>query len=326
MTEDIEIETPRGRIGSITFNRSPQNLHATRTASGFEMLLPIVITFRTRPPNEPRLVITNLHGKVFAKDKSGSSICVGRLIGPMRESAGIASGDSYDYPRETYIEWVGTLNDMAHVERCRDGEIPNLQMRVEGQWIHSLPLYGEVSESQLREMADQQRALINRYEGYKVVTEPQSLRCRTAYIEVSYPREVWIKMIRSFGIAENVLVEIPIPRQPPGKWDGVWNGLVDARNAFERGGTTGWQACVTSVRRALENWQNIEKEDQGPGWKAPSPPERESRTKRQRLDALRWHLMQLAHLGPHSGADEWSRDDALLLLSTLSSLLAERKP
>jgi len=36
--------------------------------------------------------------------------------------------------------------------------------------------------------------------------------------------------------------------------------------------------------------------------------------------------MQSAHLGPHTPAEEWTRDDALLLLSTLSALLAERKP
>src|SRR5216684_1556550 len=114
MTEDIEIESPRGRIGSITFNRSPQNLPVTRTASGFEMLLPIVMTFHTQSANEPLLVISNLQGKVFVKNKTGSSIGVGRLIGPLRESAGIATGETYDFPRETYVEWVGTLNDMAY--------------------------------------------------------------------------------------------------------------------------------------------------------------------------------------------------------------------
>jgi hypothetical protein len=326
VTEDVEIESHRGRIGSISFNRSPQNLHVTRTASGFEMLLPIVMTFRTLAKNEPRLIVSDLHGKVFVRSKNGSSIGVGRLIGPKWESAGISNGESYDYPRETYIEWVGTLQDMAYVEQYREGEIPNLQMRLQGQWCYSLPLYDEIAEAQWNQMSENERARVNKYGRFNVFTEPQSVHSRTAYIEVSYPREVWIKMIRNLGVAENVLVEMPMPTSPSGDWDAVWNALVDARNAFEKGGTTGWQACVTSVRRALENWQQVEKEDQGPGWKAPSLSEREERTKRQRLDALRWHLMQLAHLGPHSAAEEWSRDDALLMLSTLSALLAERKP
>ena len=326
MSEDIEIESPRGRIGSISFNRSPQNLHVTRTASGFEMLLPIVMTFRTGTKNEPRLVVSNLKGKVFAKSKDGTPIGVGRLIGPTWESAGFSTGESYDYPRETYMEWVGSFEDMAYVERCRNGELPNLQMRVEGQWHYFLPVFDEITNAQWNEMPDDIRARAHKYASFRVSTEPQSVHNRTAYIEVSYPREVWIRMIRTLGVAENVLVEIPMPTSPPGDWDAVWKALIDARNAFEKGGTTGWQACVTSVRRTLENWREIEKEDQGPGWTPPSQSEREARTKRQRLDALRWHLMQLAHLGPHSSADEWCRDDALLMLSTLSGLLAERKP
>jgi hypothetical protein len=83
---------------------------------------------------------------------------------------------------------------------------------------------------------------------------------------------------------------------------------------------------VAAVRLALEKWQGIEKEDMGPGWKAPSMIERKDRTKRQRLDNVRWHLYQCAHLGPHSSAEDWTRDDAVLLLSTLAALLAERKP
>jgi hypothetical protein len=100
--------------------------------------------------------------------------------------------------------------------------------------------------------------------------------------------------------------------------------LLDARNAFEQGGSNAWQSTVTSIRLALEKWRGIQQEDQGAGWTRPSRSDLESRTKKQRLDALRWHLMQIAHLGPHSGADEWSRDDALLMLTTLSVLLAER--
>jgi hypothetical protein len=326
MTEDIEIESAGGRIGSISFVRSPQHLQATRTASGFEMLVPIVLTLRALSQNEPRLVVSNLSGKVFVKAKSGSSIGVGRLIGPTWESAGISTGESYYNPRETYLEWVGTLDDIAYVEKWRDGEAPNLQMRLEGEWRYVLPLHDEITEVQWNQMSEGERARVGKYQSFKVFTEPQRVYSRNAHTEVSYPREVWIKMIRNLAIAENVLVEIPIPESPPGNWDAVWKALVDARNAFERGGTTGWQACVTSVRRALEKWREIEKEDQGPGWKAPSQAEREARTKKQRLDAIRWHLMQAAHLAPHTGADEWARGDALLMLSTLSALLAERRP
>ncbi len=62
MTEDIEIESAGRQISSISFVRSPQHLQATRTASGFEILVPIVLTLRTLSQSEPRLVVSNLRG------------------------------------------------------------------------------------------------------------------------------------------------------------------------------------------------------------------------------------------------------------------------
>jgi hypothetical protein len=99
----------------------------------------------------------------------------------------------------------------------------------------------------------------------------------------------------------------------------VWHALRDARDSFDTGGSTGWKNCVTAVRLALEEWRKIEQEDKGLA-------DTQARTKIQRIDNLRWHLIQLAHYAAHTKADEWTRDDALLALSTLSALLAVRKP
>jgi hypothetical protein len=101
---------------------------------------------------------------------------------------------------------------------------------------------------------------------------------------------------------------------------------MEAGDSFEQGGTTGWKGCVVAVRLTLEKWQKIEPEQHGPGWKSPAPADRQARTWRERLDNVRWHLLQCAHDAAHSAADEWTRDDAILMLATLSSLLAERKP
>jgi hypothetical protein len=101
---------------------------------------------------------------------------------------------------------------------------------------------------------------------------------------------------------------------------------VEARDTFEHGGSTGWKSAATAVRLALEKWHEIEPEDHGPGWQTPKAAEKQARSKEQRLDNIRWHLLQLANYGPHSHADEWARDDALLMLAVLSALLAIRKP
>ena len=146
---------------------------------------------------------------------------------------------------------------------------------------------------------------------------------------IHYSRETWTNTLRQLEFNDSFVIEIPYPSDPPAKdWDEVWKALQDARRAFDQGGSTGWKGAANSVRHALEKWKDIQGEavDHGEGWKAPTLQEKEGRTKRQRFDNIRWHLYQLAHLSAHTGADDWTRDDAMLLLSTLSALLAVRKP
>ena len=317
MTNNIDIEFSGKLMGSITITRNPKQLHAVRTASGFEIQVPIVVSLLTLPRDMPRMMVSNLRGKVFIKRNDSSLIAVGRINAVDWESAGVASKESYRYDREKSLEWTPTFHDVAYIEKIRDGRAPEFQMELRGEWCLLMPVSGAA-------MSEDQRARFPGTVYYR--TDPMSIVTSRGYIEVSYPREVWIQMVRRLGVAENVLVEVPLPSNPKGDWDPIWKALVDARNAFEQGGSTGWKGCVTSVRLALEKWRKVDPEKLGPGWQPPKVADREAWTKTQRLDALRWYLLQTAHLGAHTGAEEWTRDDALLLLATLSALLAERQP
>lgn len=304
MNYDIEIEDGPQRIGSLTIVKNPERLDGVRTVSGFEIQVPSVLTLRARPKAEPMLMVNNLRGRVFFKGENGPLLNVGYLTNDESHIAG-TSEEGRDHPSNIRLEWRGTFSDLAYIEKARNGQAPELQMWLDCEWSFLIS---------------------NELTSFRIVTDTRRAASRYGNIKVPYPREVWIDLVRKLGIAENVFVEVPLPTSPPAPWTGVWSALVDARNAFERGGSSGWQGTVTSVRLALERWRAIEKEEPGAGWKAPSPADRESRSKKERLDALRWHLIQTAHLGPHTGAEEWSRDDALLMLSTLSGLLAVRKP
>jgi hypothetical protein len=308
MSEDIEIEDHNGRIGSITFDKSPRTLIATRTASGFEVQMPIDITLRVRLRGEPIAMVSNLRGNVLVKMPDGSLISVGTLVGDFRHMAGISTSEPSYNKREERLRWSGTFVDLAYIEKARNGEPPQFHIHVVGDWSFLL------------------RPQLPEFGGFIFLTEPQRFHSKTAYIELTYSREIWVDVLRRLGVAENVLVEVPLPPSPGEPWNAVWQSLTDARNAFERGGTTGWQATVTAVRHALDAWRKIEGEDSGPGGGTARKQERELRTKQERFDALRWHLLQAAHHAPHSHADEWTRDDALLMLASLSALLAVRKP
>jgi hypothetical protein len=115
-------------------------------------------------------------------------------------------------------------------------------------------------------------------------------------VDVTYPTEVWGQMLRQLKVLDIVFVQIPLPSNPPTGWDVVW--------------------------RALEAWNKIEPEKPWP----PTKEEREALAKTERFDRLRWSLHQAAHPAAHASQETWSREDAQLMLSTLSALLRQRNP
>lgn len=309
MATEIEIRIGSDRLeGIVTVEETPVQLNAQRTAAGFKLFLPIKVGFYSVLEEEPMPMLSNLHGTIFVGDSPNSSKTeLGRLYsdswftGFRRRK----EDPSSIHWRDDSLIWQGALTELAVFEKIRDGKTPQFYIELHGEFCYLL--YGP-----------------NRYHGVR--TEPQRFFPRHGYIQISYPKEVWIKMLQRLGVAENILVEVPLPTSPSVDWNPVWKALVDARNYFEQGGETGWKGCVASVRLALEKWRDIEAEAPGPGFVRPSVQDREARTKKQRLDQLRWDLLQMAHQGPHTHVDMWTRDDALLMLSTLSALLAERKP
>ena len=133
-------------------------------------------------------------------------------------------------------------------------------------------------------------------------------------------------MLHETGLGDNVVVEIPLPPNPSPEWAPIWQAIATARDSLARGGDTAWKSAIVECRHALELWQKLEREDHGPGWKAPSNEDRQSRTRRQRLDNIRWDLLQCAHEAAHSPAGKWTREEAALVLSALAALLAIRNP
>src|SRR5262249_51650529 len=293
-----------------TFDESPVHLQASRTATGFNLLLPFSISLASVIKDTPAPMVSDIRGIILAGSQ-GERVEIGRLFCDSSYTASERNRDSSqkDHEHTGYLTWRGSFVDLAYFNKLRDGG--PVQFFVQLEWRLCYVFYRKMGEVD-----------------HTFSTLPEWRRPSTMELSVGYSKEVWVKMLRSLNVAENVLVEIPLPVCPSSDWDGVWEGLRNARDAFEQGGSTGWKNSMMGVRLALERWQQIpnEKEDQGPGWKRPTQDELKDRTKKQRFDNLRWHLYQACHRGAHTGADEWTRDDAVLLLSTLSALLCERKP
>lgn len=289
MSQEIDINPSGNRAGTIVINDDLDRLMAHRTAEGFYFGLPARINLKQVGSSPDWHMVRNLRGEIDMISSDRPQIEVGRWHNPWFYIG------RPECSKTTSLVWTGTAQALAYINKIRDCKAPRFQIHLHGEYYR---LY-ETSDPHSRTQG-----------------EPEEFY---GQVEISYPVELWISKLRQLRLAENVLVEVPLPTSPPSPWDDVWRALIEARDSFERGGATGWKGCVTAVRLALERWRNIEKEDTGPSETRPG-------TKRQRLDSLRFHLLQCAHLGPHSDAEEWSRDDALLLLSTLSALLAQRKP
>jgi hypothetical protein len=293
MPQSIEIKMSMERVGEILFDEAPSNLIVSRTASGFRFSIPASIKLRSNTGEAPLPMVTNLRAVISINKDPQTEIQVG-IAEDLTWYLG--GGNS-----QANLIWADVMPALAYIEQCRDGQRPQLklELRAEGCWLLQ-------HQSQMR-----------------IRTAPQFIGGK---VTLTYPKEVWVKMLRDIKFSENVLLEIPLPSTPPTQWDKVWSAFLEARSALEQGGALGWKSCVSAIRLALEEWRSFEKEEMGPGGTTPTANDLKSRNKQQRYDNLRWHLIQSAHLGPHSSAEDWSRDDATFLLATLSALLAVRKP
>lgn len=298
MTDSVSIQTVDGiRVGNIVLDENTDRLGVRRTASGAEIEFPLVIRLALKLTDDPQPLLTDVDAYITGVSEHrtmfplGRGRCTGWFLGGI-PSSNIA----------TTLVWEAPLAALAAYEKFRDVERPRFRFALHAQLAFLLPA-----------------------SGHQVRTGPHQVY---GEVEVTYPTEVWIKTMRNAGVSQAVFLEVPLPVSPPGPWDAVWRSIAEAAVAFERGGETGRKGAILAIRQALDEWRSIEgeKEDLGPGWKPQGREDREKRTVRQRLDALRYSLREYANLAAHSEATGWSREDAVLLLSTMSALLAIRKP
>jgi hypothetical protein len=297
-TFDLCVGTGHPIVGKVSLDENPASFSVQAGVERFRLTLPATIQLYWQNASLPRPVIAGLSCQVFSSG-TARDVFLGSATDPLWYLPA-KGGQQFS----ANLVWEGDLRALAWLEKQRSGGAPKLKLRIEALLAKAIPGVG----------ADDWP--------HEVCTVPHPCFCT---LVVKYPVPAWTAMIRTLGVAESVLVEIPVPGARPAPWDTVFKYLSEAREALEKGGTTGWKGCVVAVREGLTTWQKFEPEDKGAGITV----DRQlihTRTKEQRLDCLRWNLLQAAHLAPHSPAENWTRDDAVLLLSAFAGLLAERNP
>lgn len=279
----------------------PRELRARQTFDGLILSLPVEVAVERPRSLAGFPIVSNVRANVSAFSKD----------------IGVARAFDDFYPEGKHDSSLDLSLPAAVVRRIeteRNGGSFELSMRVQAV-LHVLRSVDLAPELLTPETTGRVSKL--------VVGEPARV---IGDVRVTVEPQVWATMLNATGLGENVFVEIPLPPRPAPEWQDVWKALRTAREALNRGGSTAWKTAVSECRIALERWEQLEHVDHGDGGLTANRDQREARSVRQRRDALRWHVHQLAHYFQHSHAEECARDDAVIVLAALAGLLAVRKP
>jgi hypothetical protein len=281
MSTTIGITVGSEAVGSVRFL---DQLGAKPIAAGFELTLNIEITLRPRTGQNRFPMLTGLRA-ILTEPRH--SLEIGRP-----GSDQIYTGILLDAP--STLRWSGSMATLSVYEKLRDSDKPAFRVA----------LMGEVT--------------FMREEGVlKPDSAPQTFQ---GYETVAYSTDTWGRALRTIGVSDFVMVQIPLPIGAPNGWEEVWKELSYAKAALERGGTTAWRDGALAVRRALEEWKKIEPENTAHNKSL------KTRSKLERFDDLRVHLKNFADMPVHTGVEDWSRDDVVLMIATLTGLIAARNP
>jgi hypothetical protein len=212
MSKEVQINVDGSMAGSVRFEENPPALAVRRVAGNFSLHIPATVALRLAHVTDPQPLLSALWGTLYARVSPGAFVEIGRWTDDQWYQGGVP-----EHTSQANFTWRGTIADLAYYEGIRDGQAANLSIEIHGQFCY---LLSSVNSQ------------------YQVRTEPRPV---FGQVEITYSADLWVKMLRSLQVAENVLVEIPLPTSPLEPWDQVWKALVDARNAFEQGGTSGWK-------------------------------------------------------------------------------------
>jgi hypothetical protein len=289
MDTSVEITVGGETIGDVRFVDPGEHFSIARTVSGFHLELPVILTLRRTLERKRFPLLTGLRAIFTIRAGAGQGM---ELCRPACDQ--MFKGTCSNC--QCSLRWSGRLDDLAVYEKLRECMRPSFNVTV----------LGDVAF--LRDEAG---------EALKFDTAPETFM---GHGTVEYSPEIWAKALRTLGISETIMIQIPLPAVPPNGWEEVWVELSNARAALERGGTTALRDAAVAVRRALEEWRKLETEGIAHGKQL------KDRSKRERLDDLRLHLKNFADFAAHTGIQEWSRDDVVLMISTLAALVAVRNP
>ncbi len=198
----IDIRLGQTYVGEWSFDQSPQQLVAARTADGFRMTLPSSVMLRLDPSYQPWPAVTGLRVRVQAHTQPPLD------LGIAMDGAWYTGGMP-DSTVNVQLEWRSTIEALQQYERIRNGGSAQFVFQCIGEVCH---IGGGKNGSWPR---------------YR--SEPEAIR---GDIYITYPKETWVAMLNQLGARNNVLVSFPFARVPQRR------GTAFGRHCKTRGTTS----------------------------------------------------------------------------------------
>lgn len=306
----VAIMNNGSNIGELRWDEHFKGFELVRLIDGVELRLPMQVWLKGfDPPSFDKLRSNLLHddGKQRASDIScGVQALTCDLCEFSKGEKAIVRGGSpntvtaarQDNAFTVSMRFALSLATVAALEKLRDNGDLKLSFSLSGTsfWL-------------IRDVFDWRSAVAEPY--------PFEIGRQLATI----PREAWAQAVRAAGLAETILVELPLLREARGAWAGVWDQLVAARDAFDKGM---WTETVVRARLAFDVWQKIEV-NAGRSWELSKPASNkpvdlDAITKDQRLRDLLIMAKRFTDRSVHPRDEVWTRDDAVVATALCTAL------
>lgn len=312
----IDIRNNSDTIGQISWESPLTRFRIEPTVSGARLMFPVGVELRGiddepwgRPKDEYVRAPESTAGRKLSwgvqdvacnlslQGPEPLFLAQGRLIGAFH-----AGNQGHVNSQELAFEFNG--EEVAKIESIRDGTDLKLFLDFVGTSFF----------------------LVNNGWEWKANYVATPFRFSTGRQVLTIAREPWVDALRKGGVCENILVELPLFREPDEAWAGVWDGLAEARERFRLGM---WKDVVIQVRAAFDAWQARYTELEI-GWHLPQISGRGSEldqiSKEDRLQALLFAAKRFTDRPSHRKGEVWTRDDAVLALTLCTSLWNAIKP
>ncbi len=178
-------------------------------------------TFQGAPPNE-FVCVSGVNGSLY--------FVVGgkrRLLGA---SLGNPPASRRPGPHHYDLRVPIPSATLAALELARDGATPNFELHFRAGVQRSGP--------HIRSTSDALPAFVS------------------AALRFGVPRDAWVKALGEAEVKHNVILEVPLGGPAREGYQEVVKHLLEAKEDFDRGGTTGWRGCAIAIRNALDAWPN----------------------------------------------------------------------